>query len=177
MVGISVNRETSFYREFQFCQWRDKAMNPQMQNTPIVSTHSSDERTWATLAHASALLNLFGGVGGIIAALVIWLTQREKSAWVGFQALQSLVFQATVLIITVLVVAVVWVVGFIVSFATIGIGTFVAVPVMIMFFFGGFVVMAAGMVYAFFGAYQVYQGREFRYKWIGNWLQQRSAGI
>ena len=68
--------------------------------------HSSDELTWAALAHASALLNVFGGVGGLIAALVIWLTQREKSAWVAFQALQALVFQATILVITVLVVGV-----------------------------------------------------------------------
>jgi len=68
------------------------------------------------------------------------------------------------------------VVGFVVSFATIGIGTFVAVPVMILVFFGGFALIAAGMVYAFYGAYQIYQGREFRYKWIGDWLKLRSVG-
>jgi uncharacterized protein len=138
--------------------------------------HSPDERTWATLAHASALLNLFGGVGGILAAFVIWLTQREKSAWVGFQALQALIFQAATVTITVLVVVVVWVVGFVVSFATIGVGTFVAVPVMILVFFGGFALMAAGMVYAFYGAYQIYQGREFRYLLIGDWLKQKQVG-
>jgi len=148
-------------------------MTTQPQN---VSSHSSDERTWAALAHGSALLNIFSGMGGLIAALVIWLTQKEKSAWVAFQALQSLVFQAAVVIITVLVVGVVWVVGFIVSFATIGIGTIVAVPVMILVFFAGFAMIAAGMVYSLYGAYQIYQGREFRYKWIGNWLQRRSAG-
>ena len=150
-------------------------MTAQMQNPHHFSTHSSDELTWATLAHASALLNLFAGVGGLIAAALIWLTQREKSAWVGFQALQALFFQATVLVITVLVVSVVWVVGFIVSFATIGIGTFVAVPIMILTFFGGFATIAAGMVYGFYGAYQIHLGREFRYKWIGEWLRQRSA--
>ena len=150
-------------------------MTTQMPNTPLVFSHSPDERTWASLAHASALLNLFGGIGGIIAALVIWLVEREKSAWVGFQALQALVFQAAVVVITVLVVVVVWVVGFVISFATIGIGTFVAVPVMILVFFGGFAMMAAGMVYACYGAYQIYQGREFRYRWVADWLQQRSA--
>ena len=51
----------------------------------------------AALAHASALLNLFSGAGGLIAALVIWLTQKEKSAWVAFHALQALVFQAVVM--------------------------------------------------------------------------------
>jgi uncharacterized protein len=150
-------------------------MMTQPQNT-TATTHSSDERTMAALAHGSALLNLFSGVGGPIAALVIWLTQREKSAWVAFHALQALVFQAAVIIITVLVVGVVWTVGFIVSFATIGIGTIVAVPVMILVFFGGFIMIALGMVYSLYAAYQIYQGREFRYKWIGDWVQRRSTG-
>jgi len=130
----------------------------------------------AMLAHGSALLNLFAGIGGLIAAFVIWMTQKEKSAWVAFHALQSLVFQAAVIIITVVVVGGVWVVGFAISFATIGIGTFVAVPVMIIVFFGGFVLVGAGVVYGLYGAYQVYQGREFRYLWVGDWLQRRSVG-
>jgi uncharacterized Tic20 family protein len=139
------------------------------------NTFSPDERTWATLAHASALLNIFSGMGGLIAALVIWLTQREKSAWVAFHALQSLIFQTAVTAITVLVVGVVWVVGFIVSFATVGFGTIVAVPVMILVFFAGFAMIAAGIGYSLYGAYQLNQGRDFRYKWIGDWVQQRIA--
>jgi hypothetical protein len=154
---------------------RDAPMTVQTQNTPLASTHSTDERTSAALAHGSVLLNLFSGVGGMIAALVIWLTQREKSTWVAFHALQSLVFQAAVIIITVLLVGVVWVVGFIVSFATVGFGTIVAVPVMILVFFGGFVLIGAGVVYGLYGAYQVYQGREFQYKWIGDLVQRHSA--
>ena len=82
-------------------------MTAQTQNSPFASTHSSDERTWATLAHASALLNVFSGAGGLIAAAVIWLTQKDKSAWVGFHGLQSLIFQAAVTILTVLVVGIV----------------------------------------------------------------------
>jgi uncharacterized protein len=151
-------------------------MNTQSQNTPLVSPHSSDERTWATLAHAGALLNLFTGMGGPIAALVIWLTQKDKSAWVGFHGLQSLIFQAAVSIITVLVVGVVWVVGFVVSFATIGIGTIVAVPVMILVFFGGFAMVGGGTIYCLYGAYQVYNGREFRYLWVGDWVQRSFVG-
>jgi uncharacterized Tic20 family protein len=142
----------------------------------MVSPHSSDERTWAALAHASALLSLFTGAGGLIAAAVIWLTQKDKSAWVAFHGLQSLVFQAAVVISTVLVVGVVWVLGFIFSFATIGFGALIAVPVMILVFFGGFAMIAAGLVCSLYGAYQIYQGREFRYLWIGDWLQRRFSG-
>lgn len=59
-----------------------------------VTRPTQDERVMAGLAHASVVLNLLtGGLGGIIAALVIWLTQRKESAWVGFQAFQALVYQ------------------------------------------------------------------------------------
>jgi uncharacterized Tic20 family protein len=151
-------------------------MSAQIPNTPPLSLHSSDERTWATLAHASALLILAGGVGGLIAALVIWLTQKEKSAWAAFHGLQALVFQAVILIFTFVVVGLVWVVGFAFSFLTVGFGTFVAVPFMILVFFGGFAIMGAGMIYSLYGAWQVYQGRDFRYIWIGDWVYRRFSG-
>jgi len=147
------------------------------QTNPFpASPHSPDERTMAALAHGSALLNMAAGIGGGIAALVVWLTQKEKSPWVAFHALQSLVFQAATLIVAVLVVGLVWTVGFIISFATVGIGTIVAVPVMILFFFGGFALVGAGTIYSLYGACQVYQGREFRYLWIGDWLQRKNPG-
>ncbi len=138
------------------------------------SPHSSDERTWAALAHASTLLNAATGMGGLIGAAVIWLTQKEKSAWVAFHGLQSLVFQAAQSLIVSLVVGVVWVVGFALSFITLGLGAIVAVPVMIMVMFLGLALMTGGLVYSLYGAYQVYEGREFRYIWIGDWVYQRS---
>ncbi len=127
----------------------------------------------AALAHSLAILNFFTGIGGPIAALIIWLTQKEKSTWVGFQALQSLIFQSAVLVITGVVVGIVWVAGFIISFLTIGFGTFLAVPVMILVFFGGFVLVGAGTFYCLYGAYQVYQGKDFRYLWVGDWLANK----
>jgi len=151
-------------------------MSVQIPYTPHVSFHSSDERTWGAFAHASALMVLAGGIGGILSALVIWLTQKEKSAWVAFHALQSLVFQAATFILTGLVVGIVWVVGFAFSFITVGFGTLLAVPVMILVFFGGFAIMGAGMVYSLYGAWQVYQDRDFRYIWIGDWVHRRLSG-
>jgi uncharacterized Tic20 family protein len=150
-------------------------MPSQIPNTLLIS-HSSDERTWAAFAHGSALLNLAGGIGGVIVALIIWLSQKEKSAWVAFHGLQSLVFQTAILILTVLVVGVVWTLGFAFSFITVGFGTFVAVPLMILVFFGGFAIMGAGMIYSLYGAYQVYQGRDFRYILIGEWIYRHFSG-
>jgi uncharacterized Tic20 family protein len=144
------------------------------QTPAFDSSHSSDERTWAALAHASTLLNMITGMGGLIAAIAIWLTQKEKSTWVAFHGLQSLVFQAAQFLIVFLVVGAVWIVGFAFSFVTIGFGTIVAVPVMIVVMFLGITLMVAGTVYSLYGAYQVYEGREFRYVWIGDWVHQHS---
>jgi uncharacterized Tic20 family protein len=67
-----------------------------------VST-TRDERLLAGLAHGSILLGpVTNGMGGIIIALVIWLLQKEKSAYVAAQALQSLVYQTAVFVVTML---------------------------------------------------------------------------
>jgi uncharacterized Tic20 family protein len=52
-----------------------------------------DERTWSMLSHLSILLNLVTGIGGPVAALVIWLVYKDRSPRVGFHALQSLWYQ------------------------------------------------------------------------------------
>ena len=51
----------------------------------------SDAKLWATLAH------LGFAIGGFITPLVIWLVQREKSAYVAEHAKEALNFQLTVL--------------------------------------------------------------------------------
>jgi uncharacterized Tic20 family protein len=64
-------------------------------------TVSQDEKVLAGLAHGSILLGAFtSGIGGIVAALVIWLTQKDKSAYTAFQALQALVYQVAVTLLT-----------------------------------------------------------------------------
>ena len=147
------------------------------QAPPFGSPYSSDERTWAALAHGSALLNAATGMGGVIAAALIWLTQKEKSAWVAFHGLQSLAFQAAQALILLPLVGGVWVVGFAFSFITLGFGTIIAVPLMLLAAFLGIALMAGGLVYSLYGTYQVYQGRDFRYIWIGDWIQRGSFGI
>ena len=65
-----------------------------------VST-TQNERLLAALSHASIVLGLFSnGVGGIVAALVIWMIKRDKSPYVAFQALQALVYQVATFIVT-----------------------------------------------------------------------------
>lgn len=138
-----------------------------------VSAHDENERNWAAAAHGSALLNLVvPGIGGIAGALFIWLTQKEKSAWVAFHSKQALVFQTALFIILLVVVGGSWTLGFIISFVTIGFGTLIAVPVMMLTLLLGIAISLAGMVYSLYGAYRVYQNQDFLYLWAGNWVKR-----
>ncbi len=132
-----------------------------------------DERTWAAFAHASAALNLISGFGGVIGALVIWLMQKEKSPMVAFHALQALAFQGAQTLIIMVFVGGTWIVGFALSFLTLGFGAIIAVPLMFITFALGMLLWFGGLVYSLYGAYQVYEGRPFRYLWLGDWLAQR----
>lgn len=135
--------------------------------------YSENERTWAALAHASTLLNLAApGAGGIIASLIIYLSYKERSNWVAFHALQATLFQLLQLAAVIIIVGGSWVIGFIFSFITIGFGAIIAVPVMIITFFLGAVILLAGMSYGIYGAFQVNQGKEFIYFWAGKWAVQ-----
>jgi uncharacterized Tic20 family protein len=73
-----------------------------------------DERTWAMLAHLSALLGYVVGLGQYIAPLVIYLVYRERSRFVAFHALQALYFQLALLLL--------WIVVIIAAFVTCGLG-------------------------------------------------------
>jgi uncharacterized Tic20 family protein len=134
------------------------------------SMAQSEERTWAMMAHLSSVLNLFAvAFGGVIASGVIWLLYKEKSKKVAFHALQSFALQAAVMLFIIVVVGGIWVVGFIFSFATVGFGTLIAVPVMILSFFLAAALIIAEVVYAAYAAYKVSNGEDFRYMWFGNW--------
>lgn len=79
---------------------------------------SSDERNVAMLAHLSALAGLIVPLGNILAPLIIWLVQREKSAFVADQALESLNFNITVILAGILCGALVFIgVGVLLWFA------------------------------------------------------------
>ena len=62
--------------------------------------------------------------------------------------------------------------GFIFSFATIGFGSFIAVPVMILTLFLGIAISLAGMVYSLYRAYRVYQNQDFFYPFAGGWVRR-----
>jgi len=136
---------------------------------------SQNDRNLAALAHGSTLLNLvFPGLG-ILAALLIWLSVKERSRYAGFQSLQAVAFQVAALLATVLggiLVTVGWVVSGLLTAVLVGC---LLMPFALLLTIAVILVPIAGLVYGLFGAYEVYNGRDFRYWLVGEWLEQQPA--
>jgi uncharacterized Tic20 family protein len=145
-------------------------------------TLTQDERNLAGLAHGSILLGIFtNGMGGILGALVIWLIQREKSAYVAVQALQALVYQSLAFLVTMLAWCCwggLWMAMiFLPLIANPGaydvspppslwLGLFLMVI--------PFGIWGLTILYGLYGAVRCLGGHHFKYAVIGNWLNGRS---
>lgn len=133
----------------------------------------------AALAQISILVPLLG----VVAPIVIWVTQKDKSRYVAFQSLQAVAFQLS------LVFA--WFVGmgcymcsFFSMFLAIPLGAasessqsvnplfvlpfFTPFLVMGLMFLGGFLFILYGIV----AAVLTFQGKPFRYVIIGRWVER-----
>jgi uncharacterized Tic20 family protein len=64
------------------------------KSASVEELSSQDEKIMAAIGHAT----IIWPVMGIIAPLVIWATQREKSRFVAFQALQAGVYHMTLIL-------------------------------------------------------------------------------
>lgn len=144
-----------------------------------VGAPTQDERVLAGLAHGSILLGLFtSGIGGIITALVIWLVEKEKSAYVAGQALQAMVYQGVVFLVTMLA----WCCWGALYFAMIFIplmanpeayeyappaSMWVGLTLML----APIAIWGLTILYALWGAVRCLGGHDFKYVVIGNWLQ------
>jgi len=111
-----------------------------------------DERTWSVLAHLSVLAALVGLMP--LGALIIWLVYKDRSARVGFHALQALWYQIAWLVI--LVVG--WFIALLLSLVLIGL---LLLPVML-------VASLVPFVHGCYAAYRVSQGEDYRYPFIAD---------
>ena len=109
---------------------------PQQPVPAALPLSPADERLWATLAHVGGILFSF------VAPLVIWLIQKEKSAFVEDQAKEALNFQ--------ILVAIAYTVGTILSF--------LIVPILLIFAAG-----IASLVFGIMGAMAANKGEAYRY--------------
>jgi len=156
-----------------------------MKSENIPAGATQDERILAALAHASVILPFWGLIG----AIVIWATQREKSRFVGFQALQVIAYQLVLIVGGFLGVACYMCSFFLMMFLGLPIGALAAQNMATPDFFGGllaiiisafpFCIMGilglvglAYVLYGLYGAVRVLQGHDFRYAIIGRRLEQ-----
>ena len=120
---------------------------------------TQDERTLSALAHLSIFLNLFTGLLGPVAALIVWLVYKDRSREVAFQALQSMWYQIGWLAILVAG----WTVTGILTIVLIG---FLLMPVMAL-------ISVVPFAHAAYAAYRVYKDGEYRYPLVADLIERR----
>lgn len=138
-----------------------------MNDTTLSLT--SEERTWASLAHLSILLNLVTGFLGVAAALIIYLVYKDRSHYVGYHALQSLIFQSIFWAGAGLLAGIIWTVTILSIVVLVG---FCLLPIAILIS----VIPLGAMVYGVIGAIQTNQGQDFQYWLVGSWVRGTLAG-
>jgi len=135
----------------------------------------SEERLFAAASHGAAIL--FGW--GIVIPLVIWISQRERSNFVKFHALQAMAFQLTQTLFSIVMAFGLMFVYIVVLMAT-GFFTIESgsdnMPGLfagqMLLFAGMFCMMAVYPVVGVIGAALTIAGRDFRYPILGNWLDK-----
>lgn len=139
------------------------------------STPTSDEKVMAALSHGSIFLAFVGPV----VPLGIWMSQRKKSKYVCFHALQAMGYQVLMFWLYIVVTLVIAVLGaclllpfsfFLMQDSDSAIlGPLVFDVILFLGMFGSLGVL---FLTAIFGAVSCLLGREFRYPLIGKWLER-----
>jgi uncharacterized Tic20 family protein len=155
-------------------------------NLPASNVPTQEERILAALAHASILIPLTG----LIASIVIWTTQKDKSPYVSFQALQAVAYHLTLIVATFAGGACYFCSSLgilpLLFFATpsspnnqssspsLAIGAVAALGVLLpLLIFGAFlIVMAVFVLTGIFAAVRTLQGKPFRYFILGHQLER-----
>jgi len=145
-------------------------------NTNSSGFIDQNDRIMAALAHITAVIPMMG----MIAPIIIWATQKDKSEYVAFQSLQAIIYQLSIILA--------WLLGMGCYMAAF-FGMFILIPLSDSFsnsvpmdIFGVFlpflvmlVMMFGGIAYVIYGvvaAVMTFQGKNFRYVVIGNRLEK-----
>ncbi len=120
------------------------------------------------LAHFSVLLNLITGFLGVVAPLVIYLIYKDRSRYVGFQALQAFVFQLIWWGGGGLLIGAVWAVTGVLSAIIIGL---LCIPFALIATLIFLLMPLVALVYGVYAGVQCNQGQDFRYWLVGDWLK------
>ena len=138
--------------------------SPPVNQIPNVPLSPSDERMWAMVSHFSVLVNLISGFLGPLVPLIIYMVYKDRSRYVAYHSLQSLIFQL-----------IWWVGGGIlagVTWALSGILSAVLIGLLCMPFACVFSAMPlVALIYGIIGGVQTNQGQDFKYWLVGDWVR------
>ncbi|MBL8055162.1 MAG: DUF4870 domain-containing protein [Anaerolineales bacterium] len=134
---------------------------------------SGDERTWATLAHWTILLNLVTGFLGPIAALIVYFMYRDRSRYVSYHAMQSFVFQLITWYGGGLLVGLVWSITGLLSIVLVGL-FLIPIACVVTAVIG--LLPVGGLVYSVWAGLETNQGKDFKYWLVGDWVRGTLTG-
>ena len=129
----------------------------------------SEERSWAMLAHLTILLNLVTGLLGPVGALIIYLVYKDRSRYVAYHSLQSLVFQLIAWVGGGILTAIAWTITGVLSAILVGL---LCIPVSLVIS----VIPLGAIIYGIIGGIQCNQGQDFRYWLVGDWMRETLTG-
>ncbi len=109
---------------------------------PAPPLTEAEDKQWASFAH-------FGGVLGILPALIIWLIFKDRGAKTNVEGKEALNFQIGVTIVQVAL----YILGTILAFVLIG----------FLFYFLAFLVWVAMVIFSILGGVKVNGGGSYRY--------------
>lgn len=151
----------------------EEPLQPQQPQPPLPPQQPqplgpADERTWAMLAHLSILVNLASGFMGVIAALIIYMIYKDRSRYVAYHSLQSVVFQLVFFVGGGALAGI----GFVVSsfLTAVGIGCLMMPLAAVLL-----LIPTAAVVYGIIGGIQCSQGQDFKYWLVGDWVRGMAA--
>jgi uncharacterized Tic20 family protein len=142
---------------------------------PLAERPSQDERIMAALSNVMVLIFMIG----LVVPIVIWITQKDKSRYVAFQALQATVYQIALVLLYFLSFG-----CYFASFFGVFSGTAVLSAANSNFtpealLFVPFLVLGSmmclgilGILYGLYAAIMTFQGKDFHYIVIGKLLER-----
>jgi uncharacterized Tic20 family protein len=137
---------------------------------PAAGRPTAEERRAAAFAHGGILLNLVTGIGGPVLALVLWLLYDRKSEYAAWHALQALFFQTISLLLFLflgVITALLWAVTGLLMPVVVG---FCLLPLALGFTTITAALVVGSLIYGCAGALAVMDGRDFRYRWVADWI-------
>jgi uncharacterized protein len=140
---------------------------------PAQPLPQSEEHTWGLLSHLSVLLNLITGFAGPIVALIIYLVYKDRSRFVAYHALQSMVFQLIWWYGGGILIGAMWAVVGALSAIVIGV---VLIPIALPITCVLALLPIGAVIYGVVGAVQTSQGQDFKYWLVGDWVRGTLTG-